>query len=180
MNSKATIREKYIAIREELSEERRLQASLAATKQLLKLLSGFGQIISFASKDEEINLWPLNKQLATEGRLLLPRMVSGSEIVPFQVKNLDQELVLHPKWNVLEPNPKLCKEVIVEKIDFAIVPGVAFDRGHGRLGYGKGFYDRFLSKLSCPLIGVGFKEQLLEPPFPHEKHDVPLTDIYLF
>lgn len=180
MSSKAIIREKYIAIRENLPKERRLEASLAATKQLLKVVSGFGCIISFASKKEEIDLWPLNKELARQERLLLPRMVSGSEILPFQVKDLDQELVLHYKWKVLEPNPEVCKEISLDKIDFAIVPGVAFDRGHGRLGYGKGFYDRFLSKLSCPLIGVGFKEQLLEPPFPHEKHDIPLTDIYLF
>ncbi|MEM8727991.1 MAG: 5-formyltetrahydrofolate cyclo-ligase, partial [Chlamydiota bacterium] len=34
-------------------------------------------------------------------------------------------------------------------IDRAIVPAIAFDRGHARLGNGKGFYDRFLSKLSC-------------------------------
>ncbi|MDN3509619.1 MAG: 5-formyltetrahydrofolate cyclo-ligase [Candidatus Neptunochlamydia sp.] len=180
MSFKATIREKYIAIIENLSEERRLEASLAAIKQLLKIVSEFDRIISFASKEKEINLWPLNKQLAEEERLLLPRMVSSSEILPFQVKKLDQELVMHHQWKVLEPNPELCKEISLDKIDLAIVPGIAFERGHKRLGYGKGFYDRFLSKLSCPLIGVGFKEQLLEPPFPHEKHDIPLTDIYLF
>lgn len=128
MNSKATIREKYIAIRENLPKERRLEASLAATKQLLKVVSGFGCIISFASKKEEIDLWPLNKELARQERLILPRMVSGSEILPFQVKNLDQELVLHHKWKVLEPNPEVCKEISLDKIDFAIVPGVTIGK----------------------------------------------------
>ena len=180
MSSKAAIREKFIAIREGLSKERRKEASESATKQLLKVLSGFTRILSFSSKEEEINLWTLNEILAKEGRLLLPRMVSGSKILPLQVKALDKELILHSKWKVLEPNPELCKEIAVDEIDYAIIPGVAFDRGHGRLGYGKGFYDRFLTKLACPMIGIGFKEQLLDSPFPHENHDIPLTDIYLF
>ncbi|MDJ0652257.1 MAG: 5-formyltetrahydrofolate cyclo-ligase [Simkaniaceae bacterium] len=180
MRSKIAIREKYSAIRKKLSKERRLEASHAATKQLLKVMSGFNHIISFASKEEELNLWPLNKQLADEKRLLLPRMISDAEILPFQVKDIDQELVLHQKWRILEPNPEVCKKVSLDTINFAIVPGIAFDRGYGRLGYGKGFYDRFLSKLSCPLAGVGFKEQLLESLLPREQHDISLTDIYLF
>lgn len=180
MSSKKAIREKYIAIREKLSKGRREEASIAATKKLLTVLSRFTHIISFASKEDEINLWPLNEQLALKQHLILPRMISGSEISPFQVSHIDEELVLHPQWKVLEPNPKLCKQVAEEKIDCAMIPGVAFDHEHGRLGYGKGFYDRFLAKLSCPLIGVGFKEQRLDQPFPHEKHDIPLTDIYLF
>ena len=144
------------------------------------MLSGFSTILSFASKEKEINLWPLNETLAKEGRLSLPKMVEGSKITPFHIDNLDKQLVLHSKWKVLEPNSEHCKEVSIDKIDCILVPGIAFDRGHGRLGYGKGFYDRFLTQFSCPLIGVGFKEQLLETPFPHEKHDIPLTDIFLF
>ncbi|QVL57813.1 MAG: 5-formyltetrahydrofolate cyclo-ligase [Simkaniaceae bacterium] len=180
MKSKGAIREKFIARREALSKERRKEASEEATKHLIKVLSGFTMVLSFASKEEEINLWPLNEILAKEGRLLLPKMISGTKILPFQVKALDKELVFHSKWKVLEPSAELCKEIAVDKIDCMIVPGVAFDRGHGRLGYGKGFYDRFLVKVTCPLIGVGFKEQLLETPFPHENHDIPLTDIFLF
>jgi len=107
-------------------------------------------------------------------------MISGLSMHPFQVTDLEKQLILNPKWNVLEPNPALCKEVSIDRIDFAIIPGIAFDSSHARLGYGKGFYDRFLAKLSCPLIGVGFKEQLLKLPFTHEKHDVFLTNIYLF
>ena len=93
---------------------------------------------------------------------------------------LDTQLIMQEKWQVLEPDPKRCPRVAVEEVEIIIVPGLAFDRGHGRLGYGKGHYDRFLMHLSCLLIGVGFKEQLLEEPFLHEKHDIPLTEIYLF
>ncbi len=180
MIPKGETRRNFIQIRRVLSKERRDEATLSATKKLLERLSSYGQVLSFASKEEEINLFPLNETLAKEGRLLLPRLISETEIAPFHVKAPDNELILHPKWKVFEPNPELCTKGSIEKIDCIIVPGVAFDRGHGRLGYGKGHYDRFLARVSCTLIGVGFKEQLLESPFPHEKHDIPLTEIFLF
>lgn len=180
MNSKRAIREKYIALRRDLSDKRRREASLGATEKLLTILSGREKVLSFASKEEEINLWPLNERLAKEKRLLLPRMVSELKLAPFHVEDLECELVSHQRWNILEPDPTVCQECPPDRIDCVLVPGIAFDRGHGRLGYGKGIYDRFLSSLSCPLIGVGFKEQLLETPFLHERHDVLLTEIYLF
>ena len=180
MSFKGEIRRKFIEKRHNLSKERRKEASLAAMEKLLERLSDYFHILSFASKEEEINLLPLNETLAKKGRLLLPRLISEVKIAPFQVKELSQELILHPKWKVFEPNPERCTKVSLEKVDCIIVPGVAFDRGNGRLGYGKGHYDRFLAKVSCLLIGVGFKEQLLKNPFPHEKHDISLTEIFLF
>ena len=180
MSSRREIREKYIAIRKTLSNERRLEASLSAQCFLLKIIAPFSRILSFSSKKEEINLWSFNQQIAQEGRLLLPRIMSSSEFVPFQVNQCDRELVLHSRWKILEPDPWLCKEVSKEEIDCVLVPGLAFDSKKGRLGYGKGFYDRFLCKLSCLSIGIGFKEQWLKSPFPHQRHDILLKKIYLF
>lgn len=62
-----------------------------------------------------------------------------------------------------------------ESIDVAIVPGVAFTAGGGRLGQGGGWYDRFLPSLrpDCVTIGVGFAPQLVDD-LPAEPHDVVL------
>ena len=66
-----------------------------------------------------------------------------------------------------------------EDIDLVIVPGVAFDRQHNRLGRGKGFYDRLLSTLSAPKIGICYSFQLKEhiPTEPFDKKmDLILTE----
>ena len=56
--------------------------------------------------------------------------------------------------------------------DFILVPGLAFDRKGGRLGRGRGYYDRFLSlHANTPRIGVCFDEQLV-PAVPREPHDL--------
>lgn len=180
MDPKSELRRRCKDLRKKISCERREEARREAEEKLYDRLKGVSLVLSFASKEEEIDLWPLNEKLAKENRLLLPHLDTETKIAPYQVKDMEKELILHEKWHVLEPDPKRCKKISVEEIELILVPGLAFDRGHGRLGYGKGHYDRFLVDLSCPLIGVGFKEQLLEAPFPHQKHDIPLTEIYLF
>ncbi len=180
MSCKARMREGSIAKRKALSNKRREEAALLATKKLLEKLVGFSHVLSFASKPEEINLWPLNQILAKEGRLLLPRLTSEGLLVPYSVKDLEKELLLHPKWKVFEPNPELSTPFPLDHISAVLVPGVGFDDKKGRIGFGKGFYDRFLAHLSCPFFGVGFKEQLLASPIPSEAHDIFLTELFLF
>ncbi|WP_194847748.1 5-formyltetrahydrofolate cyclo-ligase [Candidatus Neptunochlamydia vexilliferae] len=180
MSCKANMRGALIEKRKALSKKRREEAAFLATRKLLEELVGFSHVLSFASKPEEINLWPLNEVLAKEGRLLLPRLISEDTFYPYAVKDLDKGLVPHHKWKVFEPNPELCTPFPLDQISAVLVPGVGFDKKKGRIGFGKGYYDRFLARLSCPFFGVGFKEQLLSSPIPHEPHDVSLTEIFLF
>ena len=73
------------------------------------------------------------------------------------------------------PEPMAGELLLPEQFDVVVVPGVAFDRRGGRLGYGKGFYDRFLCQCrpDAMRIGLGFSFQLL-PQLPCEPHDVTL------
>ncbi|HQG08910.1 MAG TPA: 5-formyltetrahydrofolate cyclo-ligase, partial [Dysgonamonadaceae bacterium] len=63
-----------------------------------------------------------------------------------------------------------------DSIDLIIVPGVAFDRKLNRLGRGKGYYDRLLSQLKSPKIGICFDFQLLES-IPVEDWDIKMDMI---
>ena len=85
-------------------------------------------------------------------------------------------------WNIMEP-PKdrwgePGKEVPPGEIDLALVPGVAFDVNGGRLGNGKGYYDRLLHEVrhDCELIGAGFQTQVFEQ-VPMDDHDVYLDGV---
>jgi len=85
-------------------------------------------------------------------------------------------------WNILEP-PKdrwgePGKEVPPGEIDLALIPGVAFDANGGRLGNGKGYYDRLLYEVrpDCELIGAGFQAQIFEQ-IPMDDHDVYLDGV---
>lgn len=63
-----------------------------------------------------------------------------------------------------------------DRIDLAVVPGMAFDASLHRLGRGKGYYDRLLPHLACPKIGICFSFQHVDS-LPTEPHDIPMTAV---
>ena len=77
---------------------------------------------------------------------------------------------------VLEPSPEVRIAMTPESFDLVIIPGVAFDRHGGRLGYGKGYYDRFLEQTCAFRLAIAFDFQVIEK-VPTEKHDVPMNGI---
>ena len=179
MNPKLELRRQLIERRLQISPQRRNAARAAMMEQLLPKLEGFKRILSFASKDEEIDLWPLNEALAQEKRLFLTK-VENESLSIFQVIDLELDLAETGRWKLKEPIPSRCKKVVPNEIDCVLVPGLGFDAECHRIGYGMGHFDRFLPQVSCPTYGVGFQEQRLETPLPVEKHDISLTKVFYF
>lgn len=155
---------------ETLSQERRKLASIRLSKELFPKLST-GLVLSFASFGREIDLWPLNTLLFSEGRLCLPSL-SGKL---YRIVSLEK---LPPK--ILEPDPLIQEEIDLDQIECILVPGLLFDLEHYRIGFGKGFYDRLLAKRSnIPCLGIGFHEQLSNSLLPRETHDQPVDHVLL-
>jgi len=79
-------------------------------------------------------------------------------------------------WGIREPFPLRCPTVSLSEVDFILVPGVAFDRRGGRLGYGGGFYDRILRERSDlveagAVVAVTFALQIVDE-VPRDERDV--------
>ena len=77
-------------------------------------------------------------------------------------------------FNILEPTTN--KKVIDFKDTTCIVPGICFDINNYRIGYGKGFYDRFLSNKNIYTIGLSYKETLIKK-IPIDKYDINLNEV---
>lgn len=168
---KRALRELFKQRRSQLSSDRRSSARLALTKWHIP----YHYVLSFSSLPEEISLHQLNQHLASQKRLLLPR-IEGDNITPYLIVNLEHTTL--NEFGILEPDPTLC--VKQTHLDAILVPALAFDTDHHRIGYGKGFYDRFLLTYpNIPHIGIGFKEQITDY-LPHEPHDIALTELKLF
>jgi 5-formyltetrahydrofolate cyclo-ligase len=88
-----------------------------------------------------------------------------------KVDKIAQELKSGPR-GVPEPDEGLCKIVPIDRIDIAIIPGLAFDEKGGRIGTGKGYYDRLIPKLAITTrkVALTFEEQII-PQVPMESHD---------
>ena len=89
----------------------------------------------------------------------------------YQITNFD-ELVPAP-MGLYEPNHLITTHVENKYIDVCIVPGIVFDQRGYRIGYGGGYYDRFLPSFNGKIISIAFDEQLVKE-VPYEKHDIPI------
>lgn len=80
-------------------------------------------------------------------------------------------------FGILEPKKRKIKKINKKDIDLVIVPGIVFDVFGHRIGYGHGYYDRFLKTLNkIPLIGLAYEFQVIAK-IPAESHDVPVYKI---
>jgi len=82
------------------------------------------------------------------------------------------------KYGIPEPELDTTEHFEMENIDLILVPGMVFDECGNRIGYGGGYYDRFLSKInaSVPWVSIAFELQIV-PLIPKEKHDLPVDKI---
>ncbi len=108
-------------------------------------------------------------------RLLLPLVVGDDlHLLPYA----GEEGLRPGAFGIMEPIDQGIT-VAEEEIDLIIVPGVAFDRQLNRLGRGKGFYDRLLTTVQAPKVGICFDFQLIDnvPVEPFDrKMDIIITE----
>lgn len=177
-NLKTKLRNSLKKIREQIPLERREDASYALLNNFLPSLAHYNHILSFVSFGNEIDTSLLNLFLARTRRLVLPKCEKKS-LKAYKVANPSSELFPNA-FGIREPNPETCEEIDLNTIQLVLVPALGFDSSNHRLGYGKGFYDRFLKEIPDALtIGIGFKEQLIKK-LPTESTDVSLKKVVLF
>ncbi|MGB5985036.1 MAG: 5-formyltetrahydrofolate cyclo-ligase [Desulfobacterales bacterium] len=92
-------------------------------------------------------------------------------VLLWKVDQPAKDLIPGPR-GVKEPNPKKCKKVPIKCIDIAIIPGIAFDEKGGRIGTGRGYYDRLMPRLPITTRKVALTmEAQMVPQIPMESHD---------
>ena len=99
------------------------------------------------------------------------------KLIPFKINNLKDDITIGA-YGIREPKQIPSNKVSIEDIDILVVPAVAYDKNCYRLGYGGGFYDRFIEHLKddAITIGMAFDLQVFDS-IPKENHDAQLNYI---
>lgn len=164
MIDKAALRKRMRMARDMVDDHLMRSVQLWAKVAELDEYRRANSVMAFVGFNGEPDTDPLFARLAVEGkRLLLPRV----ELAGIVAVEGDSPMTTSA-FGVTEP---IGPAVDVSEIDFVIVPGLAFTIGGDRLGYGQGYYDRFLPTVSVPSIGVCFADQLVDE-MPLAAHDV--------
>ena len=135
-------------------------------------------ILFYASFGGEVETFEMIKQAQKLGKkIALPTVIKHQKkIVPVLVEDLETGLTVG-SFGIKEPKDTLLP-LELKKIDMVIVPGVAFDKHHHRLGRGAGYYDRFLCQFptETSIVGLAYDFQLVDR-LPPQIHDIPMTHI---
>ena len=132
-------------------------------------------LLLYSALSDEVPTQILIDGLAAQGKtVLLPRVVSDTDM---ELRRYSGPADLQRgAFGIFEPTGELFTDY--NTIDVAIIPGMAFDAKGHRLGRGKGYYDRFLDKLSPSTykIGLCFSWQLVDH-VPTDEHDIPMDEV---
>ena len=140
--------------------------------------AGFDAVMLYLSMRSEVETDSLLEKLRHAGKHVCAPVVDTdrNRLIPRRIQGSKTELVRH-RYGMLEPN-NTCPIFPSVKLQLIIVPGIAFDSKGYRLGYGKGFYDRFLAECSHAIpIGLAYQIQVVEDTFP-QVWDIPVKHIF--
>jgi len=178
---KEEIRKFIIDNRKSLSEKEYSELSKEIRNKLLgidEVKRGECFLFYYPIKGEP-DILPLAETFMADGRCIAFPVVDGKDIKAVVIKDLS--CFRKGSFGVYEPYGG---EYIDEsEIDVVFVPGLAFDKDGFRIGFGKGFYDRFLGRVLAFKIGVAFDFQIFDK-LPRDRWDVPVdlivTPKYIF
>jgi len=134
---------------------------------------GFNVVMIYISVRNEVDTYELGKELLRMGKMVCAPVVDRTRrrILPYTVSRIPDDLV-DGEYNIPEPSREKGQPVDPNSIDVVVVPGVGFDLRGYRIGYGGGYYDRFLPLCSNALfVGLAYEFQIVDK-VPNEDWDI--------
>ena len=133
-------------------------------------------IALYKSLQSEVDTESLIRDSINLGKIVALPKVEKEELKFYKIKS-EKDKLIKSKFGVEEPEGNEINYIDENYIDLIIVPGVCFDKEKNRLGFGKGYYDRFLANSKAQTIGICFEEQIVEKMLPREEHDIKIQKI---
>ncbi len=163
-------RRALLRTRDAMTQEAQARASRRIVENLLGLAEyqNASGVMSYMPIGSEADVEAFNRQALADGKALyLPVSLSGGSMYASRLRAMDR--LRKGRFGVREPEQD--EKAPEGAIQMIVIPGLAFDRMGGRIGYGAGYYDRFLPGVPAWRVGVCFEDQLADC-VPMGAHDV--------
>ena len=163
--NKDMIRNQMISVRKNISNKEKISTKIVDKIINLDIFQNSKVIALYKSMDNEVDT-KLLINMFKDKEILLPR-VADNEMEFVRINSNTQ--YKKSKIGVMEPSGNK----YMGNIDLFIVPGICFDKNGNRLGFGKGYYDRYLKNKNIFKIGICFDRQVIES-LPINDLDIPM------
>ena len=131
-------------------------------------------ILAYVSTPIEVQTLDFIESLLNQGKkVAVPKCLNDKGDMDFFFINSLEDLE-DGFFGVKEPNPETAEKALTTEKTVCVVPAFLFDKSGYRLGYGKGYYDRFLSKFQGKTVGICYEENIRDSLM-HGKYDRPVT-----
>ncbi|MFA6808136.1 MAG: 5-formyltetrahydrofolate cyclo-ligase [Eubacteriales bacterium] len=176
--NKNDLRKQILNVRAQMPKRERVEKS----KQIEKIIYSLNEytkakvvMVYLSIRDEVETTGIACNILENNKRLVIPRCVEKNNLQSYFINNLDKDIE-QGTWGIREPCIERVQVAQPEEIDLVLVPGVVFDRAGGRIGFGRGYYDRFLPHMreNAVIIGLAFESQVVKN-VEMEKHDCKMS-----
>ncbi len=174
--NKKSIRKNIIAKRDLNKEENSLKDSKIFNELIsLNSYKRAKKIFIYIGFGSEINTKDLIEIMLKEGKEVFVPKVIEKEMIALKITSLSN--LIESKFKILEPVGEK-SDIDGEEFDLIIMPGVAFDRIGNRIGYGGGYYDKYLKDISSDIkkVALAYELQLVEE-IETEEHDLKVDSI---
>ena len=181
METKKEIRKRILDKRREMDPGEAVEKSARIFQRIagLEEFKNAGTIGLYLSFDNEVDTFGLLGLIKESGKRIVVTYTEPKEVVliPVYVNDIENDLE-EGAWGYLEPKVDKLERACEEDIDFVIVPGVVFDEERNRVGFGKGYYDKYLSRLRDDAFtaAIAYEYQVLDN-VPVESHDIKMKII---
>ncbi|MEL3961652.1 5-formyltetrahydrofolate cyclo-ligase [Lysinibacillus endophyticus] len=163
---------------ENMSNDLYMRSSLVIREKLLKepsIIEGNTIAITISNNREVDTIGIIESLWKADKNVVVPKCNSKNRTMHFyKIENFNQLEIVY--MDLREPIPDLTELVSAEQINCMIVPGIVFDKSGYRIGYGGGYYDRYLERFKGQLISLAFHFQVVES-VPKDSHDIPVNVI---
>lgn len=158
---KNDIREKYKAIRASIPPDKKVLMDERICNTFLSLATyRYSSILlMYSPKGSEVNVMPIAKKALEDGKkVAFPRCIAGTHDMHYHfITSLDQ--LERGSYGLLEPSEDLPKYNREDNTPTAcIIPAIVYDKAGYRIGYGKGFYDRYLGSFTGSKVGMVYSD----------------------
>lgn len=173
---KKLLRQNMLALRSQLNADYVIKSDQAIVKQILNssIYQDSNVIFCFMSMEGEVNTRPIIEDALSKGKTVcVPKVISKGRMEAFQTESLSDFNL--SSFGIQEPKEG-SKLIDPQLIELGIIPNIVVSKDGFRLGYGGGFYDRYLLRSNMYRLAV-CRDQLVQDQIPVESHDQQLDAV---